>query len=77
MGDAARKLIDQALALPEDEREVMAVELMASLGDGDDDWEEAWATEIDRRVDEIRSGRVELRPWSEVKADLLQRVRRK
>ncbi len=77
MGDAARRLIDEALALSEDEREVIAVELMASLGGRDDDWADAWAVEIERRVSEIRSGGVELRPWSDVRADLLERLRQK
>jgi putative addiction module component (TIGR02574 family) len=77
MGDAARRLTDQALALPEDEREAIALELMASLGDGDDEWESAWASEIDRRVAELRSGAVALRPWSDVKSDLLARLQQK
>jgi hypothetical protein len=31
MGDAARKLRDEALALPDDERELLALDLLASL----------------------------------------------
>lgn len=77
MGDAARRLIDQALALSEDEREVIAVELMASLTERDEDWESAWALEVERRVAEVRAGSVALRSWSAVKTDLLARLQPK
>ena len=50
--DAARKLLDEALRLPEDERAKLASELLASLdGEPDAGWEEAWLAEVDRRVE--------------------------
>ncbi len=74
MGDAARKVREQAMALPEDERELLAAELFESLGERDDDWEEAWSAEIVRRIEEARSGKVVLRSWDEVRADLHARL---
>jgi putative addiction module component (TIGR02574 family) len=76
MGEAARKVRDEAMALPEDEREVLAVELLESLADPGHDWEQAWATEIDRRLADVRSGNVPLRPWAEVRAELRERLAR-
>lgn len=77
MGDAARKLIDQALTLDDTDRELVAVELMASLVDRSPEWEADWGREIDRRVQEVDSGVVALRSWDDVKADLLTRLSRK
>lgn len=74
MGDAARKLLDEALGLPEDEREILAIELLESLGPRDAGWEDAWTAEIQHRLDEVRSGKVELRAWDEVHAELRARL---
>jgi putative addiction module component (TIGR02574 family) len=74
MGDAARKLLDEALALSEDEREILALQLLESLGPRDAGWEEAWGAEIERRLEEVRSGKVELRSWDEVHAELRARL---
>ena len=70
MGDAARKLLDDAMALSDEEREILAVELMVSLPCREPDWEDAWAGELDRRIAEVRSGAVPLRAWTEVRDDL-------
>lgn len=77
VGEAARKVLEQAMGLSDEERELVAVELLASLGGRDDGWEEAWSTEIERRVAEIRSGAVELRSWADVKASYLARLRQR
>ena len=45
-----------ALALPEDDRQELADLLLESLdGPPDDDVERAWADEIARRLEEVRS----------------------
>lgn len=36
----------------------------------DPQWEEAWASEIERRIEEVRQGTVTLRSWEEVRAEL-------
>jgi putative addiction module component (TIGR02574 family) len=74
MGDASRKLLDEALALPEDEREVLAIELLESLGPREVGWQDEWTAEIERRLEEVRSGKVELRAWDDVHAELRARL---
>lgn len=66
MSAALKTLLDQALALPEAERAELAAHLLRSLDPDDepaltdDEWREAWATEIERRLGEVRSGEVQL-----------------
>jgi putative addiction module component (TIGR02574 family) len=61
-GPEAQGVLRQALALAEPERIRIARELISSLdeGDSDPDWEADWAREIDRRLDDVATGRVEL-----------------
>lgn len=54
----------QALSLTVEERALLADRLIASLFD-DQDIEEAWAVEVERRIKNIESGRVKLIPTSE------------
>ncbi len=54
----------QALELTSEERAQLADRLIASLFD-DQEIEEAWATEVERRVEEIEAGRARLVPASE------------
>ena len=70
MGHAARKLLDDAMALSDDEREMLAVELMVSLPAQEPEWEDAWAAELERRIAEVRSGAVPLRAWTDVRDEL-------
>ena len=63
-----RVLLDEALALPDDERSAVAVALLDSLESADPSAvSEAWRDEIKRRRDELRSGKVRAIPWTEVK----------
>lgn len=51
MTTGARKLLEEALLLPEAERAEFASELLASLhGPPDADWDESWLAELDQRV---------------------------
>ena len=54
----------QALKLTAEERARLADRLIASLS-GDIEVEEAWAVEVERRVEEIESGRAKLVPAAE------------
>ena len=54
----------QALKLTTSERAHLAERLIASL-DEDAEIEEAWAVEVERRVAEIESGRVQMIPSDE------------
>lgn len=62
----ARKLLDEALDLPNDERLAIASALLESVeGDVDPGWEEAWLKELDRR-DAARASGAPLADWSDV-----------
>ena len=78
MNARARQLLDELLHLPAEDRALIAEKLTASLGDEEDDAspeeiEKAWATEIERRADEVLAGRSRGRPADEVFADLRAR----
>lgn len=74
MGEPAKKILDAALQLPVPDRAEVAAELLASLdGESDADVEEAWAAEIERRVERLRSGSANGRPWPQVKDELRRR----
>jgi putative addiction module component (TIGR02574 family) len=68
--DTATKLLEEAMRLPEDEREELAAQLLDSLepppGISIEDKDE-----IERRADEARRGAPGI-PWSEIKRDLLK-----
>lgn len=74
-------LLEQALRLPPDEQERIARGLYENLADLDEedededpaDVEAAWAEEIGRRVEEIRSGIVETIPADVVFAEMRAR----
>lgn len=53
-------LLDEARSLPEDQRAALVQELNATLAPPG--VEEAWAIEVSRRVEELRSGKVETIP---------------
>lgn len=64
-------LIDEALALPPAERSAVALALLDSL-DGEDEAavSQAWADEIRRRKQELRSGATRAVAWEQAKARL-------
>ncbi len=69
------EITQMALTLPADQRAQVANELLASLDDPADPAEvhQAWAAEIESRVDDIVSGRVQTIPHEEVKRNLAER----
>ena len=54
----------QALKLSNSERARLAERLLASL-DEDSEIEEAWAAEVERRIADVESGRVQMIPAEE------------
>ena len=77
MTDAAKKLLEAASALSEDQRLELASELIASVdGPPDADWESTWLAELDRRVQAARNEREPASEWSEVRARLLSQLGR-
>ena len=57
----------EALKLPPEERAHLAERLIASLFD-DKDIEDDWAAEVERRIEEIESGRSKLVPAADAVA---------
>lgn len=78
MGEVAKRLLKEALALPDAERAELAAELMASFdGPPDPDVEAAWATEIERRAAKVLSGESQGVPWDEVRERIERELREK
>jgi putative addiction module component (TIGR02574 family) len=66
-------LLAEALHLPEAERGELAAKLIDSLDpDRDEDVEAAWSVEIQRRLDDLRTGRVRPVPWDEARRRILE-----
>ena len=65
MASTAEHVESAALQLPRAERARLAERLIASL-DEDSEIERAWAEEIERRVAELRSGKVKPIPGEQV-----------
>jgi len=74
VGETARRLFDEILTLPEDERLDLASAAWASVDrEPDADWESAWQDEVTRRLADPRPS-VE---WDEVRRDLRAAVTKK
>jgi putative addiction module component (TIGR02574 family) len=65
----AADLLQRALDLPADDRLALATELLNSVeGPEDDDWNQAWAQELDRRSAAVERGEEPLESWDSVAA---------
>ena len=63
--------MQQALKLPPNARAALAGSLIESLDENvHADAEVAWTSEIERRVREVREGRVDLIPWDDVRRQI-------
>jgi putative addiction module component (TIGR02574 family) len=68
MTKATEAVLADALRLDAQSRAQLAAELLASLdGPSDPDAEAAWQAEIERRVADLKAGKVKLEPWDQVK----------
>jgi hypothetical protein len=75
MTTAARKLLDQALDLPDDERLAIASALLESVeGPADPEWDAEWMKEFERRDAAARASATPLAEWSEVRTRVLRRI---
>ena len=70
------EVLEKALTLSTQERGLLIDRLIESLDEGpaEEGVEEAWANEIKRRVDDIRSGKVEMIPGEEIRRRLAARL---
>jgi putative addiction module component (TIGR02574 family) len=76
--DDAEKFLAAALSLSEQERAEIAARLLESLDEADqDDVDEAWAREIERRCAALDSGEAVTSDWNEfrsrIERDILKR----
>ena len=69
MTEEASDILKRALTLPAEARAAIASSLLECLDEGPakDGVEAAWSDEIQRRIDEIDSGKVQLIPYEEVR----------
>ena len=81
MPSRAQQLLQDALALPLDERADVAAELLASLDEAEAehpaDVEAAWAAEIERRARRVMAGESTGIPWEDVRRRAEDELRRR
>ena len=77
MSGAVKQILEAALQLPDEEREQLVDELKATLHSGfaTEEVEQAWASEVERRLQEIDSGKAGLRDWDEARDEILAELR--
>jgi putative addiction module component (TIGR02574 family) len=68
------ELVEQVRSLSPDEQEAFRILLDAETTD-DFELSPAWKAEIQRRIEDIDSGRVKTIPWEEVRDRLRERIR--
>ena len=68
-----KKLIEEALSLPVEERAIIADSLLRSLNMPDTAIDAKWAEVARRRLQELRSGKVKPIPGDEVFSEVLKR----
>ncbi len=74
MAILAEELYRKALDLDEKERAALAARLIESLDtEIEEGVEAAWLVEIERRMEELDSGKVRSIPWEEVRARLFRK----
>ena len=76
MSDDATAVLEQALVLDESSRADLAAALIRSLEPPEEaDVEEAWREEVRRRLRAYEAGETSTVPWSEVRDQLLAKLR--
>jgi putative addiction module component (TIGR02574 family) len=69
------RILDEALRLTPPERAQLLARLIESLEDDEapiaaEEWEQAWAEEIRRRIADLEAGRSRTIPWEDVRSEL-------
>ena len=72
MGAEARRILDQALALPEGERRALVEELVRTLHGTPIELPSAWTGELEGRIASLERGDVRAIPWSDVEDQIGQ-----
>jgi putative addiction module component (TIGR02574 family) len=63
----ADQLFADAQSLPADERAVLALQLLDSVGEPEPEIERAWRDEVRRRLEDIDAGRATFTSWDEAR----------
>ena len=74
MSAETSELLRQALALPAEERAVLANTLLESLEASNPSVQEAWDEEVASRIDDLKAGKAVTVPWVELHRELLALV---
>jgi putative addiction module component (TIGR02574 family) len=67
MTERADQLFQEAQELSAEERAVLALQLLDSVGEPEPDIERAWRDEVRRRLADIDGGRAKLATWDEAR----------
>jgi putative addiction module component (TIGR02574 family) len=71
-----KQILPKLLKLPASERAELATQLIRSLDDGEDrDAAEAWLRELDKRTNDVVSGRVKTVPWAKARKRIEAKLR--
>lgn len=68
-----KQITHEALTLPESDRAHLAQTLLQSLEPAEEGVEQAWASEVGRRLERVRAGTAQGRPADEVFRDIRAR----
>lgn len=67
------ELIAEALSLPVEERAIVVDSILRSLNSPEDEIDRKWIAEAERRLEEVRTGRVKAIPGDQVFAQIRKR----
>ena len=68
-----KDLIAEAISLPVEERAIVVDSILRSLNSPEDNIDRQWIAEAERRLDEVRTGRVKVIPGDQVFAQIRKR----
>ncbi len=75
MTSATKKILEDALALPEEQRATLVAALNESLETTEDDLTPQWKAEIARRIEAVERGDSRLIPGDDVEARIRKTLR--
>jgi len=68
-----KELIAEVISLPVEERAIVVDSILRSLNSPEDDIDRQWIAEAERRLEEVRTGRVKAIPGDQVFAQIRKR----
>lgn len=71
MSEVTQSILERAMRLSDVDRGLIAEQLLASLDSANGDYS-TWASEIQLRLDEVRSGKSKPIPWDEARQQILE-----